>query len=498
MDQVTNQRAVPATVYFDEAIAPPESLAEALDFEALRDKGWVPLKRDGDWAWVATCRQEQEAVRREAQEMCGVADVSISAAGAEAIQRFIDHAEDLNPGFPVVAARTFLARTRTFLAAHRSQLSSYRTLLAKGRTGLAMLRTGLALIAIAMMLLKVFGAGWIIVPEAVLAICGVVLASEGLTWYLPARKLARKRLAPPEPPGPDVTVPVAVFDQGRIRISRSGSVPGAAQWMEEVERHSPVMRRRFLALERTELAMERTRQAHFRTVMAKSRTGMALVRTGIALTGLGTALMRRIHAHPMDVVDIGLLVVGVILILEGLSWYLSGHGAGRTSLTEAHRAGEQTSAWSMLTPPVLEENSLRSRSIPLISPGCSEGIWGSTGLALERTLLAERRNVMSRFRTSLACSRTGFAYIRTGVNFVAVGLGLLLTSPHHTPGWIIFDSTILCIGLLLLADGFLWHRTARRNRWQLSYCEPGMEIDIPDYTKPPGQWTTFELEHGQP
>ncbi|WP_243358551.1 hypothetical protein [Fundidesulfovibrio terrae] len=493
-DSVQNSR-VPAVVLFEEALAPPESLAAGIDLEELKARGWTPLRKEGGWAWVATCREDSAQVIREAAELLKVGSVSLSKADEATVRRFIEHAQDVNPGFPPVAGRTSLARTRTFLAAVRSQLSSYRSLLSKGRTGLAMLRTGLALITVSLVLVKVFGTGLALIPEAVLAVCGGILVVDGLIWYIPARRLARRRpLRAPAPPGPDITVPVARLEDERIAITRTPPVPGAGGWVKDCERHSPVMRRRFLALERTELAMERTRQAYFRTVMSKSRTGMALVRTGISLCGLGIAFLRRLHAQPADAAGLFLMAVGVVLTLEGLSWYLAGHGAGKTSLDEAERAGEKGGAWGMLLPPAHEEHDdRRYRCVPLVAPGCSPGIWGSTGLALERTLLAERRNVMSRFRTSLACSRTGMAYVRTGVNFVAVGLGLLLTGPGHGLAWVVLESVIMAVGVLLLADGLYWHLPARRDRWQLPFCDCEMEIAVPDYSLPPGQWKTFEL-----
>lgn len=479
-------------VFFDEAIAPPESLAGQFDFEKLRHQNWVPLRREEGWAWVATSRQDHDEVLAEALAMLKVDDVSLSVASPAVVRRFIEHAQDLNPGFPLLASRTNLARTRTFLAARRSQLSGYRTLLSKGRTGLAMLRTGLALITVSLVVFKIFGGGLDLIPEIGLAVFGAVLSVDGLRWYYPARRLARRAMRAPAPLNPDITVPMAVLSDGRVAISRTPPVPGAAEWVKDCERHSPVMRRRFLALERTELAMERTRQAHFRTVMSKSRTGMALVRTGISLAGLGIFFLR-MHANHTDALGLALVLAGAVLCLEGLIWYVAGRWSGRTSMVEAEQAGEKSGAWAMLLPPAQEENSLRYRCVPMVLPGCSPGIWGTTGLALERTLLAERRNVMTRFRTSLACSRTGLAYIRTGANFLAVGLGLFLTGPGAGLGWMLLECAIMVVGALLMADGLYWHLPAKRDRWQLPFCDCAMEISVPDYSRPPEQWKTFEL-----
>ena len=489
------ERRVPQTVLFDEALAPSEALCASLDLEHQDQRGWLPLRFEDGWAWVMSCREDHERVIDEVRESLKAARVSLSLADAATIKRFIEHCQDVNPGFPVCSSRTYLAKTRTFLAARRSQLSSFRTLLAKGRTGLAMLRTGLALITVSMVILKVFGLGLALIPECLLVLCGVAMAADGLVWYIPARRLARRAVRAPVAPGEDITVPISYLEDSRIVIKRTPPVPGAVELAKDCERHSPVMRRRFLALERTELALERTRQAFFRTLMAKSRTGMSLVRTGIALSGLGIAFLRKLHGEPTDLIGFALLGIGVVLTLEGMSWYLPGRGIARLSHDEAERAGEKSGVWGMLLPPPSPEgDGRRYRCVPMVLPGCSPGIWGTTGLALERTLLAERRNVMSRFRTSHARSRTGLAFIRTGVNFLAVGLGLLLTGPARGMGWTVLESSIMAVGILLLADGLYWHLPARRDRWQLPFCDCEMEISVPDYSQHTGQWKTFILD----
>jgi len=487
------------TVLFDEALAPPEPLAASLDLERLKGLRWLPLSFENDCAWIATSREDPQEAAREAGEMLKAGRVVVSRANDATITRFIEHAQDVNPGFPAEAGRTILARTRTFLASRRSQLASYRTILAKGRTGLAMLRTGLSLITVAMVVLKVFGLGLAVIPEAVLMICGTAMAVDGLLWYHPIRRLARRQPRAPIAPelGGNITVPIAKLDDGRIVIWRTPPIPNAVQLANDCDRLSPVMRRRFLALERTEMALERTRQAFFRTIMAKSRTGMALVRTGIALAGVGIVFLRGLPGESADVMGIGLVAVGTILILEGMTWYFTGRKSGRLSQDEAARAGDKSSAWSMLLPPHSPgATGRRYRCVPMVMPGCSPGIWGTTGLALERTLLAERRNVMSRFRTNHARSRTGLAFIRTAANFVAVGLGLLLTGPAGGPGWTVLECSIISVGLLLLADGFYWIIPASRERWQLPFCDCEMEISVPDYTMPTEQWRTFILEDG--
>jgi len=497
-DELNKDDAVEQIVLFDEALAPSEALAATFDFARLTALRWLPLKVENGRARVVTSRDDHGAVESEVLGLLGVWGADVSRVTDATLTRFIEHAQDLNPGFPIEASRTILARTRTYLAGRRSQLASYRTLLAKGRTGLAMLRTGLALVTVSLVLMKIFGfTSLALAPEGMLMVCGLVMVVDGLIWYVPARRLARGGLRAPAAPGEAFTIPLATFEDDHVVIRRSAPVPGAQELARDHDRLSPVMRRRFLALERTELALERTRLAFFRTIMAKSRTGMALVRTGIALAGIGMAFQKRIHNGSSDILGFGLMAVGIVLTAEGLSWYLSGRKSGHMSQSESEKAGEKAAGWDMLFPPAgiggAEEHY---RCVPVIMAGSSPGIWGTTGLALERTLLAERRNVMARFRTSHARSRTGMAYLRTAANFVAVGLGLLLTGPARGMGWTSLECAIIAVGLLLFADGLYWIIPARRERWQLSFCESQMEISVPDYLKPAGEWQTFILDDG--
>jgi len=485
-------------VLFDEALAPSEALAASLDFARLAGLRWFPLKVENGLAWVITPRDDRDVAASEARAFLCVEECDVSGCTDATMTRFMEHAQDLNPGFPVEAGRTFLARTRNFLADRRSQLASNRAFLAKGRTGLAMLRTGLALVTVSFVLSKVFGfEGLIMLPEGMLMVWGVIMVVDGLIWYAPVRRLAKRPPRAPVGPGEPFTIPIASQEEGKIVIRRSKPVAGAAGLARDHDRLSPVMRRRFLALERTELALERTRLSFFRTLMARSRTGMALVRTGIALAGIGMAFQQRIHTGSTDMLGFGLMAAGIILIVEGFSWYFSGHKSGHLSQSEAEKAAEKSVGWDMLLPPADSgETGQRYRPMSVIRAGTSPGIWGTTGLALERTLLAERRNVMARFRTNHARSRTGMAYLRTAANFVAVGLGLLLTGPARGVGWTTLECSIIVVGLLLFADGLYWIIPARRERWQLPFCEYQMEITVPDYRKPSVEWQTFILDEG--
>ena len=118
----------------------------------------------------------------------------------------------------------------------------------------------------------------------------------------------------------------------------------------------------------------------------------------------------------------------------------------------------------------------------------SPGIYGTTGLALERTLIAERRNVKSRLRTFMARSRTGLALVRTGISIFSVGAGLLFYFGTANTFWTIFNLILMAIGVVSIVDGFYWHVPAERIRKQFPYCFADMEIAMADYGKPASSW----------
>lgn len=290
-----------------------------------------------------------------------------------------------------------------------------------------------------------------------------------------------------------------VSTERRPTFRHTGPVPGAEGLREHWPELSPVMRRRVLALERTDLAEHRTRLAAYRSVMAKARTGLALTRTGIALIGVGIALLRHKGLPVWVYPDMALIAVGLAMILEGFHWYFPGRHAGKGGLGAIATPESLVTAWDLIVPPRLAPPPsvpLESPPIaPPVAPGDLPGIFGTTGLALERTVLAERRNLMARFRTALARGRTGMALIRTGMNFCAVGLGLLVSFGLRNPAWTALEFCILAIGLILVADGHYWYLPAEKWKKQFPYCAGDFDIELPDYTVPYTQWEKVVFDH---
>jgi uncharacterized membrane protein YidH (DUF202 family) len=484
-------------VEYDESVIVSQQITRRMDMERLKRALWLPVSVTGDRAEVIACRPGDPAVLDDVRKILGVSQIDFKVALPSDLVRIIEHNQDLNPGFPSTGGRTTLAKVRTFLADRRSMLASYRTSLAKGRTGLAFLRTGISFITISLLLFRVFGLGYLTIMEGLLFASGFVMAVDGFRWYLPARRVGKKPVVcrPTEPTGGTTVLEVSNPGDNPV-FARSAAVPGADELRNRWNGLSPVMRRRFLASDRTDLAEERTVLACYRTLMARSRTGLSFTRTGFAFIGLGIALTRQFPAGPWSFVDAALILTGVVMVAEGFYWYLPGRRAGRESSEAVMKTEHKPGIWEFVFPPRFRHDGSRPlRTAPPVRGFASPGIWATTGLALERTLLAERRNVMARLRTVMARSRTGMALLRTGMAISAVGLGLLVYFGTGNVLWALFNWAMIIAGLLFIADGLFWHIPAERTREQYPYCFGDMEITVPDYGKPARAWKKAVFSH---
>jgi hypothetical protein len=135
---------------------------------------------------------------------------------------------------------------------------------------------------------------------------------------LPPRKLAKKRFNCLPTESTFGTTFLELNSSGyHSWVTRTLPIEGADQLRARWNRLSPVMKRRFLAIDRTDLAEERTILANYRTIMARARTGLAFTRTGVASVGLGIALLRQFFSVPLTLFDSALIFIGTILTLEG-------------------------------------------------------------------------------------------------------------------------------------------------------------------------------------
>ncbi len=485
-------------VEFSESLPVAGEILERLDTEQMKRDLWCPMSVGAGEARVAASNPSDAELEEKIKAILGVVRLRFILALPGDIIRMIEHSQDVNPRFPPSAGRTPLAVLRTRLASDRTVLAWYRTSLAKGRTGLALIRTGVSFTAISLTLLRIFGIGWLSILEAPLLLVGAVMAVDGVRWYLPARKLKPSGIAyEPTRSTFGTTIPEFKSTEAGQVLGRSQPIQDAEKLRSRWNRLSPVMRRRFFAIDRTDLAEERTFLVVFRTKMAMARTGLAFTRTGISFAGLGILLTRQFPPGWWSIFYSGLILTGLVMFVEGVRWYFPGRRAGIESLKTVRQIEESASIWDFMfrafsrlddLPPKL---SIKGTHAP--------GIWGTTGLALERTLLAERRNVKSRLRTTLARSRTGLSFIRTGTSMFSVGLGLLVYFGWGNIAWTIFDVLLILAGLLLIADGLYWHLGAERTKRQLPYCFEDLEIRMPDFGKPTQFWkkVTFSYEDNE-
>ena len=484
-------------VQYSEAVNGPPGVLRELNLEALKKEGaWFPLKVDKGRATVLAVSPSPELAEL-ARQTLKASEVSFLVTLPHDFVRIVEHNQDINPNFPPTAGRTPLAKVRTYLAGRRSLLAHYRTLLAKSRTGLAFVRTGISFVTISVLLFRILGGGLLLFIEVPLLLSGLYMAADSLRKYLPAWRV---NTSLPPYDWTKATGGTTVLEVDNVEtmpsFSRSPEVPGAAELRTRWDTMTPVMRRRYLASDRTDYAEERTALACYRTWMAKVRTGLAFVRTGTAFLGLGFGLVRTFPASPWQAFDYGVMTFGLAMMIEGFYRYFRGRRAGVEGEDSVRRGTESYTLWDVFFPhrhqvPGVIVNPVR---LP-VTAAQAPGIWGTTGHALERTMLAERRNVMARLRTTMARSRTGYAFIRTGISMFSIGVALSINLPKHALLLDTFNTVMIVGGLIMIADGFLWSLPAERLRRQLPYCYADIEITIPDYGVPCRSWRRAVFNH---
>jgi uncharacterized membrane protein YidH (DUF202 family) len=482
---------------YDEGLLAEGDVLAQVDLEQLKGDLWFPLSKKAREAKVIVINPDDQALCEDIKRTLHVEELHLHVALPSDLHRIIENHQDVNPHFPPAAGRTPLAKLRTWLADHRNLLAQHRTALAKGRTGLAFVRTGVSFISIGLVLFRIFGMGYQVILEVALVALGLLMTGDGIRWYLPARKVGHECLRYPVT---EHTFGTTILElksvSERPGFARTTPIQGAEQLRGRWNRLSPIMKRRFLAIDRTDLADERTILATYRTAMARARTGLAFARTGIASIGLGIALLRQFANGPWTVLDVALIVLGLVIILEGIVWYIPGRQAGKESYRALQETPNRHPIWDFMFRPFHTQVSVDDLPPILGIKGTyAPGVWGTTGLALERTLIAERRNVKSRLRTIMARSRTGMAFIRTGTSIFSVGMGLLVYFGLASTFWTVFNVALVLIGTLFIADGYYWHLPAMRIKKQFPYCFGDMEIVLPEYGKPSPGWKKVVFSH---
>ncbi len=488
------------TVEYDEKLTAPRALLRHLDIDRLRAERWLPLSRERDTAVVVVCAPDDQDLLERIRAALGVTHLELRLATCADVVRLIENSADLNPEFPISGGRTPLALVRTYLAVLRTDYAAQRTQFARSRTGLALARTGIAFVGIAVAFLRFFGLdGDFLIFDAILLFLGIAALIDGLVWYLPSRRVADtiKPYPPYEIPSGYTALQVSE-PGGAMRFSRSRVVKSAEALREAWDALSPVERRRFLANDRTTMAEERTLLAYLRTLMAKARTGLAFARSGVVFAGIGIGFIRKFPPGPWTAFDWSLIIIGAIMLLEGFYWYWPGRGAGHGARQVVAKAHGRKGLWDKIFPSRCLYAAGQDPLAEAYAPEAKPGVWATTGLALERTTLADKRNAMSRLRTVLARGRTGMALIRTGFSILSVGAGLLVYFNFFGPfdiGWSIFDFALMGIGLYLIADGLHWYVGAERLKRRFPYCSGDFDIAEPDYGQPKSAWKQVQHCH---
>ena len=320
------------SVVYDERLPIPPDLLAGLDGERLAMSQWFPIIRDRDTVVIAANDPGSAALRDEVRRFVPAERYEFRVALGEDLQWFIQDYLHASPGQLIGTERTGLAFWRNTMAHWRTRMACYRTDLAAARTHLAFLRWGLGIVALSDALLRKLSPESSTLFYLALMAGGACLSFFSLAGYL---RIRRSRMSPPrhhtlievtaatlqflenyhfiETPG--VTVPA-----GKTMLSRLGDF--LANHCTILYPSPSSRERAHLARERNVLAAQRTVAACYRTIYARARTGLAFIRTGVAFSSLGLGLLAYFTLGAMSVVDSLLFVSGMLMISDGLIWYL--------------------------------------------------------------------------------------------------------------------------------------------------------------------------------
>jgi uncharacterized membrane protein YidH (DUF202 family) len=221
-----------------------------------------------------------------------------------------------------------------------------------------------------------------------------------------------------------------------------------------------------LARVRTFLAYRRSTYAHYRTLFAKGRTGLAFIRTGVSFIVISLLFLRVLGAGFYTLLEAPLLVAGVIMVYDGIKWYLPARRIADKPIDAT--CTEPTWGTCVLNADVTDGRPLITRTEEMKGAAEFRADWENLSpvmrrryLASDRTDMAEERTSLAGHRTKLARARTGLAFSRTGIAFLGLGIGLL--RQFHESWWTILDLSLIVVGVVMSAEGFYWYFGGRRS-----------------------------------
>ncbi|MGO9378738.1 MAG: type II secretion protein [Dissulfurispiraceae bacterium] len=319
-------------VEYDERMPIPPDLLAGLDSDRLFLSNWFPIARSDDTVIIAANNPSDPELPAEVRRFFRTEKYEFLYALREDIRWFIKDFLHGKPGYLVGTERTGLAHWRNNMAHWRTRLACYRNDLAKGRTHLAVLRSGLGIIAVADVLLHTLKFGGNSYIYWGMIGVGLAIGAFGLSGYL---KIRRSSIRLPENQTlVEVTSATLYFLENYHFIEDTGvHVPTKGTMLARLgdflASHCTILypkpaskERTQLARERNVLAGQRTVTSCYRSIYARARTGLALMRTGISFSSLGIVLMGYFKFSFLAVIDILLLVAGVLMVVDGVLWYL--------------------------------------------------------------------------------------------------------------------------------------------------------------------------------
>lgn len=322
------------TVEYDERLPiPPELLIKIRESE-VNIETWFPVIKDMDGTVVVAAVDPEAAdLEEKVQEVFGPGPNEFRATLPDDIIWFEQDFLHAQPGKLIGTERTGLAYWRNIMAQWRTRMACYRTDLAKARTALSIGRAGFALTTIAETLwrsneFKIDGLLFL----GILAL-GLLLIIISTPIYLQVR---RSRMTPPRD---QTLVEVTAATLSFLENFHFPSLPATpskpskstmlARLGDFLADYSTIIypvpasrERTYLARERNVLAAQRTIAACYRTIYSRARTGLAFIRTGVYFISISIGLLSYFGLGGNTPFDLILMVVGVLLIIDGLLWYM--------------------------------------------------------------------------------------------------------------------------------------------------------------------------------
>lgn len=323
----------PPTEY-DERLPIPSEMLNRIRAAGTFTDDWFPVTKDIDGSIVVAAADPQDPeLAARVTEVLGPGRYEFRVALQDDIAWFKQDFIHAPVGELIGTERTGLAYWRNIMAQWRTRMACYRTDLAKARTALALGRAGLALTTIAETLWRssVFNVDAKL--SLGISIVGLLLIICSASIYLGVR---RSRLTPPRDQTlVEVTAATLSFLEDfhfpalaeiNTKPSKSTMLSRLGDFLADYSTiifPVPASRERtHLARERNVLAAQRTIAACYRTIYSRARTGLAFIRTGVYFISISIGLLSYFRLGVNTPFDVILLLVGLLLIVDGLLWYM--------------------------------------------------------------------------------------------------------------------------------------------------------------------------------